>query len=79
MLLLLLALQDVDFGYDVRPILSDNCFTRHGSDEKRRGGDLRLDLKEGAFGEIEVTRREPDAEEAAAAEETSAQETNHDV
>ncbi len=57
MLALLLCLaQDVDFGYDVRPLLSDNCFTCHGADEKRRGGDLRLDLKEGAFGEHEGRR-----------------------
>jgi hypothetical protein len=56
LLALLLCLQDIDFSRDVRPILSDNCFQCHGPDEKRRGGELRLDVKEAAFAEKEGVR-----------------------
>ena len=39
----------VSFSRDVLPILSDNCFYCHGPDEKRRKGNLRLDVRESAI------------------------------
>jgi mono/diheme cytochrome c family protein len=39
----------VDFNRDVRPILSDTCFTCHGPDDAKRKSGLRLDFKETAY------------------------------
>ena len=35
----------VSYNYDVRPILSDKCFSCHGPDPKKREAGLRLDIE----------------------------------
>ena len=37
----------IQFNRDIRPILSENCFTCHGPDKNKRKGDLRLDQETG--------------------------------
>jgi cytochrome c553 len=43
------ASERIDFGRDVLPILSENCFYCHGQDGSHREADLRLDQREAAI------------------------------
>ncbi len=45
--------EKLDFGRDVRAILSNNCFKCHGPDEKQRQAGLRLDQRDGAIAKLE--------------------------
>jgi hypothetical protein len=50
------AEQKVDFDRDVRPILSENCFTCHGPDDKARKADLKLHTRDGALSVIDLKK-----------------------
>ena len=45
------AAEQVDFDRDIRPILSNTCFTCHGPDANKRATDLRFDVESSLFAE----------------------------
>src|SRR3954453_1682922 len=46
------SLQAIEFNKDIRPILSENCFTCHGPDEGHRTPPFRFDVEESAKQEL---------------------------
>src|SRR2546425_4686264 len=46
----------VTFNRDIRPILSDNCYSCHGPDKDKRKAKLRLDTHDGLFDAIKDRR-----------------------
>ena len=48
-----ISFQEINFNFDVKPILSDKCYTCHGPDDKARKANLRLDIKEGFYTALE--------------------------
>ena len=50
----------IEFNRDVRPILSDNCFSCHGNDAGHRKAKLRLDVREEALKKEAFVPGKPD-------------------
>jgi hypothetical protein len=49
--------EQVDFNFDIKPILSDRCYNCHGPDEENRQGGFRFDMRESATGEADSGMR----------------------
>ncbi|WP_143092940.1 DUF1549 domain-containing protein, partial [Arsenicibacter rosenii] len=43
---------ELDYNQHVKPILSDKCFACHGPDKAKQKAGLRLDISQGAYGQL---------------------------
>ena len=57
------AAEKVEYNRDIRPIISENCFTCHGPDSAARKADLRLDQRKAAVEAGAIEPGEPDDSE----------------
>lgn len=46
----------VSYNFDIRPILSDKCFSCHGPDANKRAAQLRLDIASEAYAPLKETK-----------------------
>ncbi|MCP5541315.1 MAG: PSD1 domain-containing protein [Akkermansiaceae bacterium] len=53
----------VSFTTEIRPLISEKCFTCHGPDRKKRKGDLRLDTRAGVEDSGIIVPRNPEESE----------------
>jgi hypothetical protein len=58
----------IDFGRDIRPVLSDNCFACHGPDPDKRKSGMRLDIRTEAIkpaksGDVPIVPGHPEQSE----------------
>src|SRR4051794_30723805 len=56
-----LSAQELEFNRDIRPLLSDRCFTCHGPDAAKRVTKMRFDTEAGA--RIAIVPGDPEASE----------------
>src|SRR5579862_4250808 len=54
--------EKVDYNWQIRPILSDNCYRCHGPDAKSRQAGLRLDQQESAYEQAIVPGKPQESE-----------------
>ena len=47
---------EITYNRNIRPLLSDKCFSCHGPDANKRKAGLRLDLQSGAYAELQKTK-----------------------
>ena len=54
--------EKVDYNWQIRPVLSDNCYRCHGPDAKSRQAGLRLDQQESAYEQAIVPGKPQESE-----------------